>query len=94
MFIYRGMYLYFLFFVLKQRKETKENSRTKEWLRPFVRPTHRDSDFLESVYWFCSDSAILRFVLCGDTEGADFFAWFVYSICLVLVRRKRGAGRG
>jgi hypothetical protein len=34
----------FLFFVLKQRKETKENSRTNEWLRPFVRANaHEES---------------------------------------------------
>lgn len=28
------------FLCLETKKVTKENSRTKEWLRPFVRPTH------------------------------------------------------
>ncbi len=38
------------FLFLEKKKVTKENSRTKEWLRPFVRPTHKDSDGLMIVY--------------------------------------------
>ena len=41
-------------------------------LRLFSRPTHKDSENLGYDYWYCSDSARLRCVLSGDTEGTTF----------------------
>jgi hypothetical protein len=65
-------------------KKWSKKSRTKEWLRPFVRPAHRCKLGRRSYYlsigneW--GDGAGLRCVLCEDTGGAMLRLDFLKAI--------------
>ncbi len=45
-------YIYSFFSFAFDAKETKDQG--KKNAPPFFRPTHNDSDYLKSLYWFCS----------------------------------------
>ena len=64
------------FLCLETKKVTKENSRTKEWLRPFVRPTHlwqvRRRSFVLTRWMSEAIDARFRCVIFEDTGGAVF----------------------
>jgi hypothetical protein len=53
-------------------KETKR-SRTNEWLRPFVRPTHTNTLQSEDLFVFAVKSRRLCFLICGTLKGAGNF---------------------
>ena len=69
------------FLCLETKKVTKENSRTKEWLRPFVRPTHQWQMWRRSFVWAWQMSGAINwrlcFMKCREPGGAVFRLVFI-----------------
>ena len=75
-----------MFFWLEP-KEPKVQGLTNAPL--FVRPTHKDSDYLHVVFVFVVIGRSVSFVLCEATEGAAFSLAFFIELNFILQAKKR-----